>query len=114
MKLQGTPSALLADQELTHLELVLRRSLVDDALSPIMPPNYWRERLAVVARSSHLTHTQLQTIHRLYLQIDAHEADHRTRDTAPELTPDSTSPMLPVPRMVLQRGPAHPSGNDGS
>jgi len=114
MKLQGTPSALLADQELTHLELVLRRSLIDDALSPIMPPTYWRERLALVARSSHLTHTQIQTVHRLYLQIDAHEASNRTRDTTPELTPDSTSAILPVPRMVLQPHLAHPPGNDGS
>ncbi len=77
MKPQGAFSALLADQELTHLELVLRRSLIDDAISPILPPTYWRERLALVARTSHLSHTQIQTVHRLYLQIDAYEADHR-------------------------------------
>jgi hypothetical protein len=84
-KLQGAPTALLADQELTHLELVLRRSLVDDALCPIMPPTYWRERLAVVARNSHLSHTQIQKVHRLYLQIDAHEAGNRTVETASKL-----------------------------
>jgi hypothetical protein len=111
MKLQGAPSALLADQELTHLELVMRRSLVDDALCPIMPPTYWRERLALVARNSHLSHTQLQKVHRLYLQIDAHEAGHRTLDTVPELTPDPTSSM---PRMRPQRNPAHPFGKDRS
>jgi hypothetical protein len=111
MKLQGAPSALLADQELTHLELVLRRSLIDDALCPIMPPTYWRERLALVARNSHLSHTQLQTVHRLYLQIDAHEAGNRTLDTAPELTPDRTSPM---PRMLPKRNQAHPFGKDRS
>jgi len=111
MKLQGAPSALLADKELTHLELVMRRSLVDDALCPIMPPTYWRERLALVARNSHLSHTQLQKVHRLYLQIDAHEAGHRTLDTVPELTPDPTSSM---PRMRPQRNPAHPFGKDRS
>lgn len=77
IKPQGAFSALLADQELTHLELVLRRCLIDDALSPILPPTYWRERLALVARMSHLSHTQIQTVHRLYLQIDAHEASNR-------------------------------------
>jgi hypothetical protein len=114
MKHQGAPSALLADQELTHLELVLRRSLIDDALCPIMPPTYWRERLALVARSSHLSHTQLQTVHRLYLQIDAHEAGNRTLDTAPELTPDRNSSIPPIPRMVPRLTPAHPFGKDHS
>ena len=114
MKLQGAPSALLADQELTHLELVLRRSLIDDALCPIMPPTYWRERLAVVARNSHLSHTQIQTVHRLYLQIDAHEAGNRTLDTVPELTPDPPTPIPPAPRTVLHWTPVHPFGNDRS
>ncbi|CAN7252228.1 hypothetical protein LJR034_000978 [Caballeronia sp. LjRoot34] len=114
MKLQGAPSALLADQELTHLELVLRRSLIDDALCPIMPPTYWRERLALVARSSHLSHTQIQTVHRLYLQIDAHEAGNRTLDTAPGFSPDPTPPIQPVPRMVLQPAPVRPFAKDRS
>ena len=114
MKLQGAPSALMADQELTHLELVLRRSLLDDALCPIMPPTYWRERLALLARSSHLSHTQLQKVHRLYLQIDACEAGNRTLDTAPELTPDRKSRITSVPRMVLQAAPARPFRKDRS
>ncbi|MDB5789389.1 hypothetical protein [Caballeronia mineralivorans] len=107
MKPQGAFSALLADQELTHLELVLRRSLIDDALSPIMPPTYWRDRLALVARSSHLSHTQIQTVHRLYLQIDAYEASNRALDTAPELTPE---PMPPMPRAVPQQDLAEAAG----
>jgi hypothetical protein len=89
IKPQGAFSALLADQELSHLELVLRRSLIDDALSPILPPTYWRERLALVARASHLSHTQIQTVHRLYAQIDAYEANHRTMLDASDLRPDS-------------------------
>ena len=114
MKLQGAPSARMADQELTHLELVLPRSLLDDALCPIMPPTYWRERLALLARSSHLSHTQLQTVHRLYLQIDAYEAGNRTLDTAPELTPDRTSRRPSMPRMALQAAPVHPFRKDRS
>src|ERR1700722_2900113 len=110
MKPQGAFSALLADQELTHLELVLRRSLIDDALCPIMPPTYWRERLALVARSTHLSHTQLQTVHRLYLQIDAYEAGNRALNTAP----DSMSPIPPVPHRVRAPDPLHPAGKTRS
>jgi hypothetical protein len=87
-KPQGAFSALLADQELSHLERVLRRSLTNDGVSPILPPTYWRERLALVARGAHLSHTQIQTVHRLYLQIDAYEASHRTMMDAPDFTPD--------------------------
>src|ERR1700722_17076305 len=78
IKPQGAFSALLADQDLNHLELVLRRSLFDDLTGPVLSPAYWRERLALVARNSHLSHTQIQTVHRLYLQIDAYEAAHTT------------------------------------
>lgn len=86
---QGAFSALLADQDLTHIELVLRRSLSDNDSGPILPPSYWRERLALVARDSHLSHTQLQTVHRLYLQIEAYEADHpEQRDMIPQPDPE--------------------------
>jgi hypothetical protein len=85
---QGAFSALLADQDLTHLELVLRRSLGDDS-TPILPPSYWRERLALVARNSHLSHTQLQTVHRLYLQIEAYETRHpQQREMVPQPDPE--------------------------
>jgi hypothetical protein len=76
-KPRGAFSALLADQDLAHLELVLRRSLSCDFGGPLLPPSYWRERLALIARESHLSHTQIQTVHRLYCQIDAFEAQHR-------------------------------------
>ncbi|BAN22616.1 hypothetical protein [Caballeronia insecticola] len=79
-KPQGAFSALLADQDLTHLELVLRRSLSCDLGGPLLPPSYWRERLASITRRSHLSHTQIQTVHRLYLHIDAFEATARKRD----------------------------------
>ena len=77
IKPQGAFSALLADQDLTHLELVLRRSLSCDLGGPLLPPSYWRERLASIMRQSHLSHTQIQTVHRLYLHIDAFEAAGR-------------------------------------
>ncbi|SPB15987.1 hypothetical protein NOV72_03186 [Caballeronia novacaledonica] len=80
IKPQGAFSALLADQDLTHLELVLRRSLACDLGGPLLPPSYWRERLASIMRQSHLSHTQIQTVHRLYLHIDAFEAAGRARD----------------------------------
>jgi hypothetical protein len=79
-KPQGAFSALLADQDLTHLELVLRGSLSCDLGGPLLPPSYWRERLAAIMRQSHLSHTQIQTVHRLYLHIDTFEADARNRE----------------------------------
>jgi hypothetical protein len=79
-KPQGAFSALLADQDLAHLELVLRRSLECDFGGPILMPSYWRERLAVITRASHLSRTQIQTVHRLYLQLDAFETACRKRD----------------------------------
>ncbi|SAK49872.1 hypothetical protein AWB79_01488 [Caballeronia hypogeia] len=82
IKPQGAFSALLADQDLTHLELVLRRSLSCDLGGPLLPPSYWRERLAAIMRQSHLSHTQIQTVHRLYLHIDEFEAAARRPDTA--------------------------------
>ena len=39
-KPQGAFSALLADQDLVHLELVLRRSLECDFGGPLLPPSY--------------------------------------------------------------------------
>ncbi|MDR5833318.1 hypothetical protein [Caballeronia sp. LZ034LL] len=80
-KPQGAFSALLADQDLTHLEKVLRRSLSCDLGGPLLPPAYWRERLASITRQSHLSHTQIQTVHRLYLHIDAFEANLRKRES---------------------------------
>jgi hypothetical protein len=80
IKPQGAFSALLADQDLTHLEKVLRRSLSCDLGGPLLPPSYWRERLASIMRKSHLSHTQIQTVHRLYLHIDTFEADLRERE----------------------------------
>jgi hypothetical protein len=91
MKPQGAFSALLADQDLNHLELVLRRSLFDDLTGPVLSPAYWRERLALVARNSHLSHTQIQTVHRLYLQIDAYEAAHTA------VAGENMPPPLPSP-----------------
>ncbi|KXV10120.1 hypothetical protein CR51_09460 [Caballeronia megalochromosomata] len=81
-KPQGAFSALLADKDLTHLEMVLRRSLSCDLGGPLLPTSYWRERLASITRQSHLSHTQIQTVHRLYLHIDAFEAAGREQASA--------------------------------
>jgi hypothetical protein len=71
-KPQGAFSALLADQDLAHLEYVLRRSLQCDPGNPMLPASYWRERIAAITRQAHLSPTQIQTVHRLYLHIDRH------------------------------------------
>jgi hypothetical protein len=76
-------STVLAEQELTHLELVLRRALSCGLGGPLLSPSYWRERIATVTRQVHLTPTQIQTVHRLYLTIDLFELDvQRKKATA--------------------------------
>lgn len=88
IKPQGAFSALLADQDLAHLQKVLRRSLSCDLGGPLLPPSYWRERLASVTRQSHLSPTQIQIVHRLYLYIEALEAGSGTRDTREHVRDD--------------------------
>jgi hypothetical protein len=80
MKPQGAFSALLADKDLAHLERVLRRSLSCDFGGPLLPPAYWRERIAAIIRQAHLSPTQIQTVHRLYLYLDIFEHAERQRD----------------------------------
>jgi hypothetical protein len=70
---QGAFSALLADKDLTHLETVMRRSLACDFGGPLLPTSYWRERIAAITRQTHLSPTQIQTVHRLYLYIELFE-----------------------------------------
>jgi hypothetical protein len=86
-KPQGAFSALLADQDLTHLEIVLRRALACDFGGPVLPTSYWRERIAAIMRQTHLSPTQIQTVHRLYLYIDGYERQE---------TPDETPAMAAV------------------
>ncbi|WP_250533476.1 hypothetical protein [Caballeronia sp. AZ10_KS36] len=84
IKPQGAFSALLADQDLAHLQKVLRRSLSCDLGGPLLPPSYWRGRLAAITRQAHLSHTQIQIVHRLYLVIDAFEAAPANSDADAE------------------------------
>jgi hypothetical protein len=81
-KPHGAFSALLADQDLTHLERVLRRSLSCDLGGPLLPPSYWRERIAALTRQAHLTPTQIQIVHRLYLCIDLFELENQRKQAA--------------------------------
>ncbi|WP_244813931.1 hypothetical protein [Caballeronia sp. Lep1P3] len=89
IKLHGAFSALLADQDLAHLQKVLGRSLSCDLGGPLLPPSYWRARLAGVTRQAHLSHRQIQTVHRLYLCIDAFEAASAARHDEPALADEA-------------------------
>jgi hypothetical protein len=84
---QGAFSALLADHDLTHLEQMLRRFLSCDSGGPALPTSYWRERIATVIGQAHLSPTQIQTVHRLYLYLDI--AERAGRD-------DATLPVAPA------------------
>ena len=91
-KPRGAFSALLADQDLMHLERVLRRSLSCDLGGPLLPPSYWRERLASVTRQSHLSLTQIQTVDRLYRYIDEFEDEPRAPSADADVTIDADAP----------------------
>ena len=94
IKPRGAFSALLADQDLTHLERVLRRSLSCDLGGPLLPLSYWRERLASVTRQSHLSVTQIQIVDRLYRYIDEFEAEARepSADADADVATDADPP----------------------
>jgi hypothetical protein len=93
-KSQGVASALLLDQDLKHLERVLGRSLAGDLGGPVLPPAYWRQRLGSIVRAAHLSPTQLQTVHRLYMRIDGFEAAQaKPADSAPEQASSIQTPQ---------------------
>ncbi len=96
IKPQGAFSALLADQDLAHLQKVLGRSLSCDFGGPLLPPSYWRGRLAAITRQAHLSHTQIQAVHRLYLVIDAFEAASAKSDADADANAERPAPDDPL------------------
>ncbi len=75
---------------------MLRRSLSCDLGGPLLPPLYWRERIAAVMRQAHLTPSQIQTVHRLYLCIDLFELETQRKDAADAKAESETPPVAAV------------------
>jgi hypothetical protein len=66
----GSSQAALLDQDIAHIERVLRPSLYGDLGGPILPGAYWRKRLYQLLDTGNLSHAQLCAVDSLLLQID--------------------------------------------
>ena len=69
--------ATLIDQDIAHIERVMRPSLYSDAAGPILSTAYWRRRLHQLLDDHHVTKAQLVAIDSLLLELD-----HFDRTTA--------------------------------
>lgn len=68
---------ILIDEDIAHIECVMRPSLCGFEGGPILPAEYWRRRLHRLLDSYHLTKVQLCSIDSLLLQLDRFDAEHR-------------------------------------
>jgi len=73
--------ATLIDQDIAHMERVMRPSLYGDAAGPILSTAYWRRRLHQLLDEHHVTKAQLVAIDSLLLELD-----HFDRTTAGPVT----------------------------
>ncbi|WP_243751084.1 hypothetical protein [Paraburkholderia sp. BL10I2N1] len=71
----------LIDQDIAHIERVMRPSLYGDAAGPILSTAYWRRRLHQLLDEHHVTKAQLVAIDSLLLELD-----HFDRTTARPVT----------------------------
>lgn len=63
----------LIDQDISHIRRVMPLSLSGDMGGPILPPNYWRQRLHRLLDTGLINKGQLGEIDSLLLIIDLHE-----------------------------------------
>ncbi len=66
----------LLDQEIAHIQRVMRASLALDATRALLPPSYWRHRLQRLLAGKRITQQQFCAIDGLLVQLDA--VDHTT------------------------------------
>ena len=83
---------ILIDEDIAHIECVMRPSLCTFEDGPILPAEYWRRRLYRLLDSCHLTKVQLCAIDSLLLQLDRfdleqHDQPGRSRRSAPGSKP---------------------------
>ena len=85
---------ILIDEDIAHIECVMRPSLCGFEDGPILPAEYWRRRLYRLLDSCHLTKVQLCSIDSLLLQLDRfdleqHYEPSRPRRSAPGSKPEA-------------------------
>lgn len=84
----------LVDQEIAHIRRVMPSSLTGDLGGPILPPDYWRRRLAQLVDTGMLTKSQLAQVDSLLARLAEHEraaaagdGDDTGTQPAPTATP---------------------------
>jgi hypothetical protein len=77
----------LLDQEIAHITHAVRSSVCRDAGAPVLPAEYWRQRLYRLLDSGHVTKVQLCAIDALLLELDTCEAQsHEQRQDSRGVT----------------------------
>jgi hypothetical protein len=66
----GSFLTTLIDQDIAHIERVMRPSMHGDFGGAILPASYWRKRLYDLLDAEHLTKSQLCAIDSLLLQLE--------------------------------------------
>lgn len=66
----GLDMLTLIDQDIAHIRRVMKPSLCGDLGGPILPAEYWRQRLYRLLDAHHVTKKQLCSIDDLLIQLD--------------------------------------------
>jgi hypothetical protein len=62
------------DEELDHIEAVLRTWLPELEINPVLGSAYWRQRVCSLMRESHLSPKQLQRADSLLITLERFDA----------------------------------------
>ena len=84
---------ILIDEDIAHIECVMRPSLCGFEDGPILPAEYWRRRLYRLLDSCHLTKVQLCAIDSLLLQLDRFDAEQHDDGGFPRRIPSQLLSM---------------------
>ncbi|WP_438391120.1 hypothetical protein [Caballeronia sp. DA-9] len=81
----------LIDEELTHIETIVRRWRSEIEASSILPPAYWREKLYTLIAANHLSRSQFRRADAaLALLNSCSPAAPAANETRPEQTAETT------------------------
>lgn len=83
---------ILIDEDIAHIECVMRPSLCGFEDGPILPTGYWRRRLYRLLDSCHLTKVQLCAIDSLLLQLDQFELEQHDDPSRPRRPAPGSEP----------------------
>lgn len=94
---------ILIDEDIAHIQRVMRPSLCGFLGGPILPAEYWRRRLYVLLDSCHLTRVQLCSIDSLLSQLDQFDAERPAKRNRPLRTVSGRRPKTALPGLKDNR-----------